>query len=50
MLCGAVQLLPIAVIAGPFDPPASRKGRLAKSVEILRRLLDRERLDHQGEH
>ncbi|MDA8071435.1 MAG: TIGR03621 family F420-dependent LLM class oxidoreductase [Actinomycetota bacterium] len=33
-----------------FDPPALRKARLAESSEILRRLLDGERVDHQGEH
>ncbi|MHB8295786.1 MAG: TIGR03621 family F420-dependent LLM class oxidoreductase [Acidimicrobiales bacterium] len=33
-----------------FDPPAVRKRRLAESVEILRRLLDGERVDHHGEH
>jgi len=33
-----------------FDPPALRKRRLAESVEILRRLLDGERVDHHGEH
>ena len=33
-----------------FDPPALRKRRLAESVEVLRRLLDGERIDHHGEH
>ena len=33
-----------------FDPPAIRKARLAESVEILRRLLDGERVNHLGEH
>jgi probable F420-dependent oxidoreductase len=33
-----------------FDPPALRKRRLAESVEILRHLLDGERVDHHGEH
>lgn len=33
-----------------FDPPAVRKARLAESVEILRRLLDGERVDHHGGH
>ena len=33
-----------------FDPPALRKRRLTESVEVLRRLLDRERIDHHGEH
>lgn len=34
----------------PFDPPAVRKERLAESVEILRRLLDGEVVDHHGRH
>lgn len=33
-----------------FDPPALRKRRLAESVEILRRLVDGERVDHHGDH
>jgi probable F420-dependent oxidoreductase len=34
----------------PFDPPAVRKARMAESVEILRRLLDGERVTFAGEH
>lgn len=34
----------------PFDAPVVRKARLAESVEILRRLLDGEMIDHAGEH
>jgi alkanesulfonate monooxygenase SsuD/methylene tetrahydromethanopterin reductase-like flavin-dependent oxidoreductase (luciferase family) len=33
-----------------FDPPAVRKSRLAESTEILRRLLDGERVAFAGEH
>lgn len=33
-----------------FDPPAVRKARLAESVEVLRRLLSGETVDHLGEH
>lgn len=33
-----------------FDPPPLRKRRLVESVEILRRLLDGELVDHHGEH
>ncbi len=33
-----------------FDAPSLRKARLAESVEILRRLLDGERVDHHGDH
>lgn len=33
-----------------FDPPAVRKARLAESVEVLRRLVDGETVDHLGEH
>ncbi len=33
-----------------FDPPAVRKARLAESVELLRRLLDGDTVDHAGEH
>jgi probable F420-dependent oxidoreductase len=33
-----------------FDPPAVRKARLAESVEVIRRLLDGETVDHLGEH
>jgi probable F420-dependent oxidoreductase len=32
------------------DPPRVRKARLAESVEILRRLLDGELVDFEGEH
>jgi len=37
-------------IGQTFDPPAVRKGRLAESVEILRRLLDGETVTYNGEH
>ena len=33
-----------------FDPPATRKARLAEAVTILRRLLDGEEVTHAGEH
>ncbi|WP_276963327.1 TIGR03621 family F420-dependent LLM class oxidoreductase [Ferrimicrobium acidiphilum] len=33
-----------------FDPPQQRKRRLAESVDILRRLLDGEQVDHHGEY
>lgn len=33
-----------------FDPPPERKARLAEAVEVLRRLLDGEQVDHTGEH
>ena len=33
-----------------FDPPAVRKERLSESVEILRRLLDGERVTYDGDH
>lgn len=33
-----------------FDPPTVRKARLAESVEVLRRLVDGETVDHFGEH
>jgi probable F420-dependent oxidoreductase len=33
-----------------FDPPAVRKARLAKSVEILRQLLDGDTVSFAGEH
>jgi probable F420-dependent oxidoreductase len=33
-----------------FDPPATRKARLAESVEILKRLFDGERVNYVGEH
>lgn len=34
----------------PFDPPRERKARLAESVEVLRRLLDGEAVEHTGDH
>jgi probable F420-dependent oxidoreductase len=37
-------------IGQQFDPPAIRKARLRESVEILRRLLDGEEVDFDGEH
>jgi len=37
-------------IGQQFDPPAVRKARLRESVEILRRLLDGEEVDFDGEH
>jgi probable F420-dependent oxidoreductase len=37
-------------IGAPFDPPAVRKDRLRESVEILRRLMDGEQVDFEGEH
>lgn len=33
-----------------FDPPAVRKARMAEAVEVLRRLLTGEAIDHDGEH
>lgn len=33
-----------------FDAPAVRKARLAEAVEVLRRLLTGEAVDHDGEH
>jgi probable F420-dependent oxidoreductase len=48
---GAGHAFPEYEAAGiAFDPPALRKVRLADSVEILRRLLDGERVDHHCEH
>jgi probable F420-dependent oxidoreductase len=48
---GAGHAFPEYEAAGiVFGPPTSRKARLAESVEILRRLLDGERVDHHGEH
>jgi probable F420-dependent oxidoreductase len=48
---GAGHAFPEYEAAGfAFDPPALRKRRLAESVEILRHLLDGERVDHHGEH
>jgi probable F420-dependent oxidoreductase len=38
-----------AAIGAPFDPPAVRKRRMAEAVEVLRRLLDGERVSHDGE-
>jgi probable F420-dependent oxidoreductase len=37
-------------IGEPFDPPAVRKARLRESVEVLRRLMDGEQVDFDGEH
>jgi len=37
-------------IGQQFDPPAARKARLRESVEILRRLLDGEEVDFDGDH
>jgi probable F420-dependent oxidoreductase len=39
-----------AAIGLRFDPPAVRKARLAEAVEILRRLLDGERVTYAGAH
>lgn len=48
---GAGHAFPEYQAAGiAFDPPAIRKSRLAESVEILRRLLDGERVHHHGGH
>lgn len=48
---GAGHAFPEYEAAGlAFDPPAVRKARLAESVEVLRRLLDGEVVDHHGEH
>ncbi|MHB1511426.1 MAG: TIGR03621 family F420-dependent LLM class oxidoreductase [Acidimicrobiales bacterium] len=48
---GAGHAFPEYEAAGiTFEPPTLRKARLAESVEILRRLLDGERVDHHGEH
>jgi len=48
---GAGHAFPEYEAAGiAFDPPSLRKARLAESVEILRRLLDGERVDHHSEH
>jgi len=33
-----------------LDPPAARKARLAEGVEVIRRLVDGETVDHHGEH
>lgn len=48
---GAGHAFPEYQAAGfAFDPPARRKARLGESAEILRRLLDGERIDYHGEH
>lgn len=39
-----------AAMGSSFDPPAVRKARLAESVEIIRRLLDGERVSARGDH
>jgi probable F420-dependent oxidoreductase len=39
-----------AAIGKQFDPPVLRKARLAEAVEILRALLDGERVSYSGEH
>lgn len=39
-----------AQIGVPFDPPAVRKARLRESIEIIRRLLDGEAVEFDGEH
>jgi alkanesulfonate monooxygenase SsuD/methylene tetrahydromethanopterin reductase-like flavin-dependent oxidoreductase (luciferase family) len=39
-----------AAIGQPFDPPAVRKARLGEAVEIIRRLIDGEEVDVDGEH
>lgn len=39
-----------AAIGQAFDPPAIRKARLAEATEILRKLLDGERVTYTGEH
>jgi probable F420-dependent oxidoreductase len=39
-----------AAIGLTFDPPAVRKARLAEAVEILRALLDGQKVDHTGTH
>jgi probable F420-dependent oxidoreductase len=39
-----------AAIGLAFDPPAVRKARLAEAVEILRALLDGQKVDHGGIH
>jgi probable F420-dependent oxidoreductase len=39
-----------AAMGQPFDPPATRKERLAESVEILRALLDGDRVSRRGPH
>ncbi len=48
---GAGHAFPEYSAAGiDFEPPAVRKRRLAESVDILRRLLDGEQVDHHGEY
>lgn len=37
-------------VGQPFDPPGLRKERMAEAVGLIRRLLDGEVVDHQGEH
>ncbi|MGC9155928.1 MAG: TIGR03621 family F420-dependent LLM class oxidoreductase [Ferrimicrobium sp.] len=37
-------------ISVAFDPPQQRKQRLAESLDILRRLLDGEQVEHHGEY
>ena len=39
-----------AAMGQPFDPPGTRKERLAESVEILRALLDGDRVSRRGAH
>jgi len=39
-----------AAIGKQFDPPVLRKVRLAEAVEILRALLDGERVSYSGDH
>ncbi len=34
----------------PLDPPAVRKARLLETVEIIRRLVDGETVNHRGQH
>lgn len=39
-----------AAIGQPFDPPRTRKARLAEAIQILRRLLQGEEVTFHGEH
>jgi probable F420-dependent oxidoreductase len=39
-----------AAMGRTFDPPAVRKARLGEAVEILRALLDGERVSYRGDH
>jgi probable F420-dependent oxidoreductase len=39
-----------AAVGLAFDPPAVRKARLAEAVEIVRALLDGQKVDHTGTH